>query len=335
MRWAQGQAARLGVAFTGSPENIEAMIRNGRFEDGDLFLDYGVKGNQLQRPGLDALFRVARTDLGVTHIFIPRRDRFARPDDPADAMQMENTLREAGLTLVFMNKTLPPLGRGKRDLGESIVAMVDYDHAGQERRTLAQKIIYAQLKLASMGYSTGGRPPFGFRRWLVSMEGAVVRQLSEGEYVKMAGHHVVWLPGPEGEIALIRRILTMLETTPASRVARKLTEEGVPTSDARRRPPAHRRRRQASHQRRMAAGVHRRHRPQPAAAGRHGVWPAVDGRGCASPRTGRVSWRKPIISRTAGLGSWSTRRTHEFRPRRNSTLLRSLTNKSVCWKSSI
>jgi hypothetical protein len=122
--------------------------------------------------------------------------------------------------------------RGKRDLGESIVAMVDYDHAGQERRTLAQKIIYAQLKLASMGYSTGGRPPFGFRRWLVSMEGAVVRQLSEGESVKMAGHHVVWLPGPEGEIAPIRCILIMLETTPASRVARKLTEEGVPTPDA-------------------------------------------------------------------------------------------------------
>jgi len=48
----------------------------------------------------------------------------------------------------------------------------------------------------------------------------------------MAGHHVVWLPGPQEEIALIRRILVMLETMPASRVAATLTKEGVRSPDA-------------------------------------------------------------------------------------------------------
>src|SRR5262245_9425835 len=48
----------------------------------------------------------------------------------------------------------------------------------------------------------------------------------------MAGHHVVWLPGPEEELDGVRRILTMLETMPASRVAAALTAEGVPTPDA-------------------------------------------------------------------------------------------------------
>src|SRR6202051_3704974 len=107
VRWSQRKAAGLGVSFSGTPEQFEAMIREGRSQDGDLFLDYGVKGNQLQRPGLDALFRAALTDPSITHIFIPRRDRFARPDDPLDAMKMEATLREAGLTLVFMDKVLP------------------------------------------------------------------------------------------------------------------------------------------------------------------------------------------------------------------------------------
>jgi hypothetical protein len=232
VRWAQRRAAELGVRFSGTPERIEALIRRGRPQDGDLFLDYRVKGNQLQRPGLGALFRLALTDPGVSHIFIPRRDRLARPDDPLDAMKMEATLREAGLTLVFMNRTVPPLPRGRRDLGESIVALIDYDHAGQERRDLAQKMIYAQLNLAKEGYSTGGRPPFGFRRWLVQVDGTPVRQLAQGERVKMAGHHVVWLPGPEEELALIRRILAMLESMPASRVAAQLTAEGVPAPDA-------------------------------------------------------------------------------------------------------
>ena len=165
VRWAQRRAAGFGVSFTGTPQQLEVMIREGRSQEGDLFLDYGVKGNQLQRPGLDALFRVALADCEVTHVFIPRRDRFARPDDPLDAMRMEAKLRQVGLTLVFMDKTLGPLPRGQRDLGESIVAMIDYDRAGQERHDLAQKMIYAQLNLAKAGFSTGGRPPFGFRRW--------------------------------------------------------------------------------------------------------------------------------------------------------------------------
>jgi hypothetical protein len=231
VRWGQRQATALGVSFGGTPEQIEAMIRDGRSQDGDLFLDYGVKGNQLQRPGLDALFRVALTDPGVTHILIQRRDRLARPDDPLDAMKMETTLREAGLALVFMNNHLPPSQRGKRDLGEAIVALVEYDNAGKQRTELAQKMIYAQLNLARMGFSTGGRPPFGFRRWLVQADGTPVRQLADGERVRMAGHHVVWLPGPEEEVAVIRRILTMLETMPAARVAATLTAEGVPTPD--------------------------------------------------------------------------------------------------------
>ena len=230
--WAQRTATRLGVAFGGTPERIGAMIRESRSQDGDLFLDYGVKGNLLRRPGLDALFRAALTDPGVTHVFIPRRDRFARPDDPLDAMKMEARLREAGLTLVFMDKTLPPLPPGRRDLGESIVAMIDYDRADKDRRDLAEKMLFAQLNLARAGFSTGGRPPFGFRRWLVRADGTAVRELAEGEYVKMARHHVVWLPGPEKELALIRRILDMLETTPATRVAAVLTAEGVPTPDA-------------------------------------------------------------------------------------------------------
>ena len=232
VRWGQRRARELGIGFTGTPEQIEEMIRKGRSQDGDLFLDYGVKGNQLQRPGLDALFRVALNDPGVTHIFIPRRDRLARPDDPLDGMQMEAKFRQADLRLVFMDRTLEPLPRGQRNLGEAIVAMIDYDRAGQERRDLAQKMIYAQLSLAKAGFSTGGRPPFGFRRWLVQADGTPVRQLDEGEYVQRAGHHVVWLPGPEGELALIRRILLMLETLPASRVAAQLTAEGVPTPDA-------------------------------------------------------------------------------------------------------
>lgn len=230
--WAKRKADELGAKFDGTPETIETMIRDGLSVYGDLFLDFGVKGNVMSRNGLNALLQTADTDVEVTHVLIPRRDRLARPDDPFDGVKLETALRSRGVTLVFMDHAYGPLPRGKGpDIGELIVAAIEYDQASKKRRKLAEKILFAQLALAKLGYSTGGRPPYGFRRWLVKADGTLVRELAEGEYVKMRGHHVVWLPGPEAEWAVIRRILRMLETMAASRVAAILTQEGVPTPD--------------------------------------------------------------------------------------------------------
>jgi DNA invertase Pin-like site-specific DNA recombinase len=175
--WAGRKALEIGLSFDGTAERIGAMIRDGRPHLGDLFLDYNVTGNVLSRKGLNALIQEVARDAEVTHVFIPRRDRLARPDDPTDGIRLENLLRENSVTLVFLDKTLPPLVKGRqRDLGEMIVALVDYDRSRQDRRELAQKIIFAQLALAKLGFSTGGRPPYGFRRWLVTEDGRSVRQ---------------------------------------------------------------------------------------------------------------------------------------------------------------
>jgi hypothetical protein len=230
--WARRNADELGLRFDGTPTVITDMIRDQSSHRGDLFLDYGVAGNILTREGLDALLKELMTDSEISHIFIPRRDRLARPDNPVDALQLENMLRANGVTLFFMDRVLPPLKTGqRRDIGEMIVALVDYEKSGKDRRELAEKIIYAQIRLASLGFSVGGRAPYGFRRWLAAADGTAIRQLLDGEHVQMAGHHVVWLPGPSEEIAVIQRIVTMLETMPASRVAATLTNEGVPTPD--------------------------------------------------------------------------------------------------------
>ena len=230
--WAKRTADDIGLQFNGTPDAIEAMIRDGRSACGDLFLDFGVPGNVLSRQGLDALINSVMSDHNLSHVLIPRRNRLARPDHPMDGVKLEDTLRREGVTLVFMDRILLPLRRGKRpDVAELIAATIDYDRSAEDRRELAQKTIYSQLRLSKHGYSTGGRPPYGFRRWLVKEDGTPVRELSEGEHVKMRGHHVVWLPGGEAEWCIIRRILKMLETVPASQVARTLTAEQVPSPD--------------------------------------------------------------------------------------------------------
>ncbi|MBL9085380.1 MAG: hypothetical protein JNK76_26485 [Planctomycetales bacterium] len=238
VRMAAKRAAEGSLTFNGTPGAIEAMIRSGSYESGDLYLDYDVKGNLLSRPGLGALEKRIQTDKSVSHVFIPRRDRLARPDNPVDGMLLEIKLRSWGVTLVFLDKVVPPLEPGARDqIGDLIVSLIDYDKAGGDRRDLAEKILFAQLGLAAVGFSTGGRPPYAFRRWLAKVDGTKVRELQEGERVRMAEHHVVWLPvGDEHpHMQIVKRILEELPTKPACRIAAQLTAEGVPSPDAGRR----------------------------------------------------------------------------------------------------
>jgi hypothetical protein len=96
---------------------------------------------------------------------------------------------------------------------------------------LARKILEAQIALARRGFSTGGRPPHGFDRWLVKEDGTQVRKLADGERVRMAGHHVVWLPGSEAKLRINPRIVDMLKVMPAARVAATLAAEGIPSPD--------------------------------------------------------------------------------------------------------
>src|SRR5436309_3311531 len=89
--WAQAEAAKHGVTFAGTPEAIRSMIARGASVEGDLYLDFGVSGNLLSRPGFDAFRARALADRTVTHLFVPRRDRIARPDNPADGFQIESS----------------------------------------------------------------------------------------------------------------------------------------------------------------------------------------------------------------------------------------------------
>lgn len=233
IEWARQQADAYDVAFDGTTAMIDSMIAEKVSNRGDIYFDYGVPGNVFSRPALNALLERFKRDKELTHLFIIGRARLARPDDVSQAMELEDRIRRYGITIVYSDKVLKPIGRkSKRDLSEMLSQLVDFHHTGEFRSELAEKIIRAQLIAAKKGFSTGGRPPFGFRRVLIGPGGEFVRELAEREVVRMPGHHVMWRPGPDDELELIKRILEMLETSPASQVARTLTAEGIPTPDS-------------------------------------------------------------------------------------------------------
>lgn len=237
VRWAVNKAKELGVRFGADPETIKVMRKERRSRCGNLFLDDNISGNHLSRPALDALKREVESNLEITHIFVARRDRLARPGDPLDGMLLERWFRERGVTVVYMDRVCAPLVLGEQpDFGEDVGAMLEFHQAGKERRDLARKIILAQVGQAKLGHAIGGVPPLGFKRCLVDSQGGTREDLADGEHRKIAGHHVVWVPHDHDhpDMTLLLRIIDLIETTPASRIADILNKEKVP-------PPATRR----------------------------------------------------------------------------------------------
>ena len=233
VKWAIRRATELNVIFNPTVADIESMIRNEEAIREDLYLDYEVAGDELSRVGLNALLARAVSDEKVSHVFIPRRDRLARPTDPIDGVKIESVLRQNGLTIVFKDRLLSPIRTGRRpDTAEQITAILDYDAAGKHGRELSDKMVLCQIALANGGFSTGGRAPFAFDRWLVRQDGERIRKLEDGEILRMAGHHVVWLPADDERLSLALRIREMLLTTPATQIAKILNAEGVPSPNA-------------------------------------------------------------------------------------------------------
>ena len=232
VQWATNKSKQLKLKFCGTPEAINRMIKAGEAVSGDLFFDV-INGGEMSRTGLNALLETARNDLSVSHIFIPRRDRLARPGNPIEGMTLELEMRKLGLTLVYIEMTLDPILPWQRhDFGESIVSLVDFEQSSKFRIEHGEKMLYSHLQLARYGYWTGGRAPYGFRRHLVRADGSEVRELADGEQVSQAGHHVVLLAGPENELNVLKEILDLLLKLRASQVARRLNERGIPSPNA-------------------------------------------------------------------------------------------------------
>lgn len=240
VEWARARARELKVEFDGAATRIVDMAMSGTCASGDLFLDYGVAGNLMSRPGLDALIQRIKSDPRVSHVFVARRDRLARPDDTMDGILLERELRQLGVTIVYTAMSLAPLLPGQRsDLSEQLMEVVDFHETGRFRAELAEKMLRSHASLAKQAFSTGGRAPYGFCRWLVDPQGQGVRELGPGEVVRLAGHHVRWLPGLHAELTVILRILKLLLTMPASRIAKLFNAEGIPSPGAGRRRKDH------------------------------------------------------------------------------------------------
>ena len=107
VEWAIQAAGRQGVTLDATIADLEHMqaLRLHRYKA--IYLDDGITGSDLTRPGFVGINRDALADRRFSHIFIYKRDRFARPTDALQAVQIEKKLLQAGITLVFSDARVP------------------------------------------------------------------------------------------------------------------------------------------------------------------------------------------------------------------------------------
>jgi len=231
--WAIREAQRHNIDMDASEQMLEEMLYARTSHRGDVYVDVGISGAEMQRPGFDAFLKRAVDDKSVTHCFIHMRDRLARPNEPAEAMLIESRLRRANKTLVFSDGILLPLGHGESSITDSMQSLIAYDGANQYLKKLAERIVGCHAKLADNGYWTGGRAPYGFVRILVGPDDSELRELKDGERVRQAGCHVRIKPKDTDKIETWLEIIKMRTKNGwgMKRIANELNRRGIPSPD--------------------------------------------------------------------------------------------------------
>jgi len=178
------------------------------------------------RPGLRQLLSAA---LGTAPPFrtILTYDvsRWGRFQDLDESAHYEFLCRKAGLAVEYCAEPFDNDGSPEANL----IKQVKRAMAAEYSRALSERIALAKRQLAAKGYCQSSAP-FGYRRHVIDPKGRVVAVLERGQ-IKVANHHrVVLRPGPDAEVATVRRIFRSyaIGGLKPRAVADQLNAEGAP-----------------------------------------------------------------------------------------------------------
>lgn len=233
LEWAIKEAANLEVSLDASHADLDFMQSRGLHSHKSIRLDDAITGANLERAGFLTFKADVLADKSISHVFLIRRDRLARPEDATKMVSVEKEIRQSGVTFVMSDKICKPLDVGLPDIGEEFSMWIDYYQSGDFLRKHAERVISSKILLARAGNWTGGRAPFGFVRVLVAASGEVLEELADGRRVREPGAHVRIMPKDTDKLAIWRYILDLKDKGwGAPRIAKHLNSLGIPSPDA-------------------------------------------------------------------------------------------------------
>jgi DNA invertase Pin-like site-specific DNA recombinase len=191
------------------------------------YIDAGKSGLSLK--GRDALKQLLSDALATPRAFdailvldVSRWGRFQNPDQAA---HYEFLCRQAGVRVVYVCE---PFGEDVAPI-TTIIKHLKRVMAGEYSRELSVKLTRAKRQQAQLGFRQGGSIIYGFRRLLVDRSRNPRQILKPGEGKALDVDKVIVVPGPQEELAVIRRIfkLYVQHHLTFKEIARRFSEEGV------------------------------------------------------------------------------------------------------------
>lgn len=227
------RARELNVPLAVDAALVAEAENTGACNIGDLYVDDGVSGSELSRPGLDKLIADLKADPTLSHVFIQQRDRLARPHRTSDGSRLEEEILELGVTIVFENEVVEPRRPGEDDTVEVVTRNLEYSRSGRYSYDLSDRVLKTAKEIAGDGYRLGGPAPYGFVRILVDASGKEIEELPPGKKVDQRGCRVRIKPKYWEKIRVWIWIIEQAEKGLGVRaIANRLTAMGIPTPAA-------------------------------------------------------------------------------------------------------
>ncbi|WP_313902338.1 recombinase family protein [Methylobacterium sp. E-005] len=152
--------------------------------------------------------------------------RWGRFQDADEGAYHEHVCRRAGITVHYCAEQFDNDG----SIGSTLLKAVKRVMAGEYSRELSVKVFAGQCRLVQRGYRQGGMAGYGLRRLLVDEHGGVKAELTQGERKSLQTDRVVLVPGPDEEVATVRRMYCLFTSGVGEReIADGLNRDGIAT----------------------------------------------------------------------------------------------------------
>jgi len=194
-----------------------------------VYADEGKSGLRLD--GRDALKRliddVSTGRADYTQILVYDVSRWGRFQDADESAYYEFICKEAGIRVHYCAEQFENDG----SLSATIIKGMKRAMAGEYSRELSTKVFAGQCRLITLGFRQGGIPGFGLRRLLVDEQKHPKAELAFREHKSLQTDRVVLVPGPDAELATVRRMYRMFvqQGKREAEIAQALNAEGVLT----------------------------------------------------------------------------------------------------------
>ena len=210
-------------------EAIARYARQKQYEIVTTYCDEGVSGLTLKnRTGIcQLLFDVSGGRCGFGVVLVYDVSRWGRFQDTDESAHYEFLCRSAGVEIEYCAEPFENDG----SLTSSLLKSLKRAMAAEYSRDLSRRVTTAKQRLSAQGDWYGNRPGLGYRRLMIDDQGRPSQVLANGEFKPIRNYRVSLIPGPDHEVALVKRIFRLFVDSELSRsaIARLLNAEGART----------------------------------------------------------------------------------------------------------